>query len=227
MAGLAERGLEKCVFCRRAACFQTPSLSHQSSQVILWQLFRFIHQALGNPSTSALEVTRWHQTCICKNASTLHRLYSSPLPPNPTQHLLSDGWPVTENLSHTNSDSAGTLLRPETRPWNDVYRVVLVQKQPIEWKVWRRWNKVTQCGELKVAFQAKSCIISRNTEVKFERKFNLYSAGHNIPQLVRRQEAFTRICSDLWFPDVSMNLLQLQLLIKLWCTYVCMHVCTS
>lgn len=27
-----------------------------------------------NPSTPLLEVTRWHQTCICENAFALHRL---------------------------------------------------------------------------------------------------------------------------------------------------------
>ena len=27
-----------------------------------------------NPSTPMLEVTRWHQTCICKNTFALHRL---------------------------------------------------------------------------------------------------------------------------------------------------------
>lgn len=121
VSSLAKRGLEKCVFCRRAVCFQTPSLSHQSSQVILWQLFCFIHQALENPSTSALEVTRWHQTCICKNTFTLHRLYFFPFLPIPLSacFLMVGQWPW-QKTSHRNSDSAGTLLCPEKRPWNDV-----------------------------------------------------------------------------------------------------------
>lgn len=127
--GLARGGLEKCVSCRRAAYFQTPSLSHQSSQVILWQLFCFIHQAPGKPWTSALEVTRWHQTCICKSTFTLHRLYFFPLPPNLTQRLLSDGWPVTmtENLSQKFRFSRHVIMSWEKRPWNDAERVVMVK----------------------------------------------------------------------------------------------------
>lgn len=42
-----KRSWEMCVLQTCARHFQTPSLSCQSSQVILWQLFRFMHQALG------------------------------------------------------------------------------------------------------------------------------------------------------------------------------------
>lgn len=92
---------EMCVFADMCSVLSDDFIISPVKSSYIMAAVLFHTSGAGKPWTSALEVTRWHQTCICKSTFTLHRLYFSPLPPNLTQRLLSDGWPVTmtENLS--------------------------------------------------------------------------------------------------------------------------------
>lgn len=101
MPGVVRRGPQKCVFPRQVQCAFRP-LHYLASQVKLHY---------GSCSVSyirrreILQLQRLKSPDGTKHAFVkIHLHYTDfifPLPPNPTQRLLSDGWPVTmtENLS--------------------------------------------------------------------------------------------------------------------------------